>query len=96
MATGTLRALRPRTKSVAPSLQVAGPPPPGRRRRLRPWMAIPLVVALGAAAWVATRSSSTDEAATPTERVVEATSGPLARTVSASGAIEAAQVDQLS
>ena len=68
-----------------------------RRKVVRPWAIVPLVVVVGGGTWWLSRSSSDGEdTATSIERTVEVTSGALDQTVSASGTIEAATVDELS
>ena len=67
-----------------------------RRRLLRPWVILPVAALIGAGAWFLTRPTDDSAAATTTERTVEATSGTMSRTVSATGTIDAAATDDLS
>lgn len=65
-----------------------------RRRVLRPWIVVPVVViALGT--WFVSRSDADDTTTTDIERTVDATAGPMDQVVSASGAVEAADTEQL-
>jgi len=68
-----------------------------RRKVVRPWAIVPLVVVVGGGTWWLSRSSSDgDDTATSIERTVEVPSGALDQTVSASDTIEAATVDEFS
>ena len=69
-----------------------------RRLAAKPFVVMPLVAVLGLGAWWGLRSddgadSSTADAA---DQVVEATTGPMAVTVSAEGTVAAAETDDLS
>jgi membrane fusion protein, macrolide-specific efflux system len=66
-----------------------------RRRVLRPWTVVPLVVVLGGGTWFLARSDADDTEPTTIERTVEATAGPMDQVVSASGTVEAADTEQL-
>jgi macrolide-specific efflux system membrane fusion protein len=65
-----------------------------RRRVLRPWTVVPLVVVLGGGTWFVARSDADDTEPT-IERTVEASAGPMDQVVSASGTVEAADAEQL-
>ena len=76
----------------------AGPGPSTLRHRfLRPWLIVPLVVALVAGGWFAfgRKDKASQASATTIERTVDVTSGVLSRTVSVSGTIQAATTDDL-
>jgi len=66
-----------------------------RRRVLRPWTVVPLVVVLGGGTWFVARSDADDTEPTTIERTVEASAGPMDQVVSASGTVEAADTEQL-
>jgi multidrug efflux pump subunit AcrA (membrane-fusion protein) len=66
-----------------------------RRRALRPWVVVPLVVVVGGGIWFVARAGADETTSTPIERTVEATSGPIDQVVTASGTVEAAGTEQL-
>ena len=67
-----------------------------RRRVLRPWTVLPLVLVVGGGTWFVSRSDADEGDTTTTiERTVEASSGPIDQVVSASGTVEAADTEQL-
>lgn len=68
------------------------------RRVLRPWLIVPLVALLAVGGWFAFghKDKAGQASATSIERTVDVTSGTLARTVSASGTISAADTEDLS
>ena len=68
------------------------------RKVATPWVVMPLVAVLALGSWwIWFRPNNGDNAAaaTPTEQLVAATSGPMAQTVSAEGTIATAQTDDL-
>ena len=65
-----------------------------RRRVLRPWTVLPLAVVVAGGTWFVSRSDA-DGVTTTIERTEEATSGPIDQVVSASGTVEAADIEQL-
>ena len=64
----------------------------------KPWVVMPLVALLAFGGWFALRPEENASAgqATDTEQVVEATTGTMAKTVSADGTIAAAETEDLS
>ena len=66
-----------------------------RRRLLRPWTVLPLVVVVGGGTWFVSRSDADEGETTTIERTVEASVGPIDQVVSASGTVAAADTEQL-
>ena len=69
-----------------------------RRLAAKPFVVMPLVAVLGLGAWWGLRSDDGADSGTAgaADQVVEATTGPMALTVSAEGTVAAAETDDLS
>jgi multidrug efflux pump subunit AcrA (membrane-fusion protein) len=69
-----------------------------RRLAAKPLVVMPLVAGLGLGAWWGLRSDDGADSSTAgaADQVVEATTGPMALTVSAEGTVAAAEIDDLS
>ena len=68
------------------------------RQLLSPWLIVPLALVVGVGSWAAfgRKTSSGSAAATTVDRIVDVTQGPLTRTVTATGTIDAADTENLS
>ena len=62
----------------------------------RPWVVMPLVALLALGGWWVLRpDDASTTTATSTDRLLTATSGSMAKTVSAEGSVEAAETEDL-
>lgn len=71
---------------------------PIAQKMKKPWVVMPLAALLAVGGWTAVKGDDEPSAAqaTATTQVVEATSGTMAKTVSADGTVTAAETDELS